>query len=137
MPIVEPAPLPPAPRDGRAARTGGPEIGQALVRGFFRRCPCCGAGRLFRSYIAPEPVCRACGIDLLQFRADDAPAYFTILLVGHVIVPAMLWLEMAQHPSTLLHALLWVPLTLALTVFLLPPVKGALIGVQWAFGVKS
>jgi uncharacterized protein (DUF983 family) len=136
MPIVESAPLSPAPRHGEASRTGG-GVGRALRRGLSLRCPCCGAGRLFRFYIAPEPVCRGCGIDLLQFRADDAPAYFTILLVGHVIVPSMLWLEMAQHPSTLFHSLLWVPLTVALTVFLLPPIKGALIGVQWAFGVKS
>jgi uncharacterized protein (DUF983 family) len=108
-----------------------------MRRGLQRRCPCCGGGRLFRGYVKQEPVCAGCGEDLLQFRADDAPAYFTILLVGHVIVPAMLALEVALHPSTLVHTLLWVPLTLAMTVLLLPPIKGALIGVQWAFGVKN
>jgi uncharacterized protein (DUF983 family) len=137
MPIIEPAHLSPAPQDAPANSTGGTGLLQALLRGFSRRCPGCGAGHLFRGYVKQEPVCTGCGADLLQFRADDAPAYFTILLVGHVIVPAMLWLEVSQHPSTLLHLLLWVPLTLAMTLFLLPPVKGALIGVQWAFGVKS
>jgi uncharacterized protein (DUF983 family) len=108
-----------------------------MRRGLQRRCPSCGHGRLFGGYVKQEPVCAGCGEDLLRFRADDAPAYFTILLVGHVIVPAMLALEVALHPSTLVHMLLWVPLTLAMTVLLLPPIKGALIGVQWAFGVKT
>jgi uncharacterized protein (DUF983 family) len=132
MPIAEPDPFA-AARPGAAASG----FGQALRRGLSRRCPGCGHGPLFRGYIKPEPSCSACGADLLQYRSDDAPAYFTILLVGHVIVPAMLMLEVSQHPSTLLHAVIWVPLTLAMTLLLLPPVKGALIGVQWAFGVRS
>lgn len=72
-----------------------------------------------------------------EFRSDDAPPYFTILLVGHVIVPAMLLLEQMQHPPEWLHAALWVPLTLVLTAFLLPRNKGAVIGVQWANQIRG
>jgi uncharacterized protein (DUF983 family) len=137
MTIIAPAPTTaPSPSSSAAPREAGAVL-RAMRRGLQRRCPSCGGGRLFRGYVKQEPVCTGCGEDLLQFRADDAPAYFTILLVGHVIVPAMLMLEVARHPSTLVHTLLWVPLTLLMTFLLLPLVKGALIGVQWAFGVKN
>lgn len=108
-----------------------------LRRGIVGRCPACGVGRLFRGYLKPQPHCPRCGEDLLQYRADDAPAYFTILIVGHIVVPAMLMLEIAYHPSTALHLLLWIPLTLSLAILLLPRIKGALIGLQWALKVRS
>ena len=108
-----------------------------MRRGFARRCPACGAGQLYRGYVKQQPRCSQCGEDLLQYRADDAPAYFTILIVGHIVVPAVLMLEMHYHPPTSVHLMLWIPLTLALTVLLLPPIKGALIGLQWALRLKS
>jgi len=110
---------------------------QGLRRGFARRCPSCGVGRLYHGYVKQQPQCSHCGEDLLQYRADDAPAYFTILIVGHIVVPAILLLEMYYHPPTSLHLMLWIPLTLALTVFLLPRIKGALIGLQWALQLRS
>ena len=110
---------------------------QGLRRGFVRRCPSCGVGRLYHGYVKQQPQCSHCGEDLLQYRADDAPAYFTILIVGHIVVPAILLLEMYYHPPTSLHLMLWIPLTLALTVFLLPRIKGALIGLQWALQLRS
>ena len=109
----------------------------ALRRGFRRVCPRCGAGRLFDGYVTQFTRCTACGLDLAAFRADDAPAYFTILLVGHIVVPAMLMVEMAYHPSVAVHLALWLPATLGLTLLLLPPVKGTLIALQWKLSVKS
>lgn len=108
-----------------------------MRRGFARRCPACGVGRLYHGYVKQQEYCSQCGENLLQYRADDAPAYFTILIVGHIVVPAILLLEMSYHPSTSLHLMLWIPLTLALTVSLLPPIKGALIGLQWALQLRS
>jgi uncharacterized protein (DUF983 family) len=105
--------------------------GQVLRRGLARHCPRCGKGRLFSGYIKQHAQCRCCGQDLIAFRADDAPAYFTILIVGHVVVPSMLALEIAYHPPTIVHLLLWLPTTLALTLLLLPPIKGLLIALQW------
>ncbi len=65
-------------------------------------------------------------------RADDAPAYFVILIVGHIVVPLALVVEVAYAPPYWLHAVLWLPLTLGLAIGLLQPVKGAIVGWQWA-----
>ncbi len=108
-----------------------------MSRGLCSRCPACGEGALFRGYVKQHQVCSHCGVDLFAYRADDAPAYFTILFVGHILVPAMLIVEFAYHPSTAIHLLLWLPLTALLSFALLPRIKGALIGLQWALQVRS
>lgn len=108
----------------------------ALLRGFRGACPVCGSGRLFTGYVRLNPACTHCRTPLTPHRADDAPAYFTIFIVGHMIVPAMLVLERTAHPALWVHWILWIPLTLALTLLLLPRVKGAVIGLQWALDVR-
>jgi uncharacterized protein (DUF983 family) len=74
----------------------------------------------------------SCGEELHHHRADDAPPYFTIIIVGHVVVSLLLAVEMAYRPPLWLHAALWLPLTVLLALVLLPPVKGVLVGLQWA-----
>lgn len=110
---------------------------RALRLGFQQLCPRCGRGQMFFRYLKVEPACARCGLALSSFRADDAPPYFTILLVGHVIIPAMLMLEQNAHPPEWVHMLLWVPLTLALTLLLLPRIKGAVIGWHWAAAIRG
>lgn len=127
MPLTPNAPTPDTPKPWLLG----------LRRGFAQRCPKCGNGLLFRSYLKVNQCCVNCGLELGEFRSDDAPPYFTILLVGHVIVPAMLLLEQLKHPPEWIHAALWVPLTLLLTAFLLPRIKGAVIGVQWANQIRG
>jgi uncharacterized protein (DUF983 family) len=105
---------------------------QALWRGFQCCCPACGRGALFRSFLKCAESCPACGEELHHQRADDAPPYFTMVIVGHVIVPTMLVVEKIWKPDLLFHAAIWLPLTLILTLALLPRVKGAVIGMQWA-----
>lgn len=107
-------------------------VWQAMRRGFGLRCPSCGTGKLFHSYLKVSDTCPACGEDLSHQRADDAPPYFTIVVVGHIIVPAALVLEQSMHPETWVHMALWLPLTLGLTLGLLPCIKGAVVGLQWA-----
>jgi uncharacterized protein (DUF983 family) len=106
---------------------------RAMWRGFSQRCPNCGEGRLFRSFLKVVDRCSVCGEDLHHQRADDAPAYFTIVVVGHVVVGGVLWLERAYAPSSWVHAMIWLPLTLVSSLWLLPRVKGTLVGLQWAF----
>ena len=117
-------------------RSGEPaaprKVWRAMRRGFGRRCPKCGAGQLFRSYLKVADRCAACGEELHHQRADDAPAYFTIVIVGHVIIGGVLWLERAHAPATWVHAIVWLPLTLLSSLWLLPRVKGTLVGLQWA-----
>jgi uncharacterized protein (DUF983 family) len=105
---------------------------QALKRGLLGRCPHCGEGRMFRAFLKVADHCPACGEVLHHHRADDAPAYFVILIVGHIVVPLAMSVEMAYTPSYWLHAALWLPLTLGLSLSLLQPIKGALVGLQWA-----
>ena len=104
----------------------------AMRRGFAHRCPACGTGNIFQSFLKVAGTCPSCGEDLHHHRADDAPPYFTILIVGHIIGAGILMLEQAYAPETWVHYAIWMPLLLAMTFWLLPRIKGALVGLQWA-----
>lgn len=104
----------------------------ALWRGLRCRCPSCGEGKLFRAFLKVADTCPSCGTALHHHRADDAPAYFNIFIVGHLVVPASLAVEFNFAPPYWLHVAIWVPLTIGLSVGLLQPVKGAIVGWQWA-----
>lgn len=104
----------------------------AMLRGFLRRCPACGQGPLFAGYLETAAHCASCQEELHHQRADDAPAYFTITLAGHIIIPLVVAAELAWQWPYWLHAAVWLPFTLGLTFWLMPRVKGAVIGLQWA-----
>jgi uncharacterized protein (DUF983 family) len=87
---------------------------------------------MFASYVGVKPTCPTCGTELRHHRADDAPPYVTIMIVGHIIGPLVVLLEKLASPSLSLQFALWLPLTLLSTLWLLPRVKGAIIGLQWA-----
>ncbi len=109
----------------------------ALSRGLRGRCPACGRGSLFWRYLKVSPHCPACDHDLARYPADDGPAYFTILIVGHLIIAPLLLFPIIWQASPLvvLPATL-IPLA-GLTLALLPRVKGGFIGVMYALGVKD
>lgn len=107
-------------------------MGPAMLRGWRRRCPNCGAGPLLKGYLTVRAACPVCGEDLHHQRADDAPPYFTIFAVGHIVIPLMLVVEKLWQPALWIHFAMWLPLTVALTFWLLPRFKGAVIGLQWA-----
>ncbi len=104
----------------------------ALTRGFRRMCPRCGQGRLFSGYLTVPEACSSCGLVFEPLRADDAPAYFTIFIVGHVIVTALLMVEKLEHPDPWIQFAIWIPLAIVMTFGLLPFVKGAVMGVIYA-----
>jgi uncharacterized protein (DUF983 family) len=110
----------------------GRNLAQALTRGFRCRCPNCGQGSMFRAFLKVADNCTTCGEPLHHQRADDAPAYFVILIVGHLIVPIALAVEVAFAPSYWTHAALWLPMTIGMALGLLQPVKGTIVAVQWA-----
>jgi uncharacterized protein (DUF983 family) len=95
------------------------------------RCPRCGRGRLFTGFLTLAPRCEACGLDYGFADAGDGPAVFVILLVGLVVVAAAVIVEFVWRPPYWLHALLWIPTTLALSLGLLRPLKGLLIALQF------
>jgi len=109
-----------------------PRLATAMWRGACGKCPNCGAAKLFRGYLKVTPNCAACAAPLGLARADDAPPYFTILVVGHIVVPLMLVLERAYAPPPLVQTAIWVPVTLVLALALLRPIKGATVGVMVA-----
>lgn len=111
-----------------------PSTFSSIRRGFRQRCPNCGAGRLFFGYLKPVAACDLCGADFGHIRADDFPPYLTILLVGHLIVPAVLISE-RWGLSTAMQTAIWLPVTLALSLLLLPCFKGAVIGLMWSLGM--
>jgi uncharacterized protein (DUF983 family) len=105
---------------------------RALAGGVRGRCPNCDRGSMFRAFLKVADRCPVCGEELHHHRADDAPAYFVILIVGHIVVPLALFIEVAYEPPYWLHFLLWMPLTIALSIGLLQPIKGAIVAWQWA-----
>jgi len=120
----------PHQHDGRS--TGPRPILQSILRGARQKCPACGVGAMFRRYLKVSDDCPHCGEALHHQRADDAPPYFTIVFVGHVVVALVLSVEMTYHPPMWLHAALWLPLTVILALIALPLIKGALVALQWA-----
>lgn len=110
---------------------------RSLKRGFLRRCPRCGAPHIFAGYLKLKPRCANCDLDPNVYRADDGPAYFTILIVGHVIMLGLVAMETTVAPAIWVEAAIWLPLTLGMTLGLLPLIKGAMVGAQWAWDIQA
>ena len=108
------------------------DVWTALKRGFRGRCPRCGQGKLFRAFLKVDDHCSVCQLDFTPHRADDLPAYLVIVIVGHIVVPTILWIETDYSPSVPLQLSIYLPLTLILSLVLLQPVKGAVVAIQWA-----
>lgn len=125
---------PAAPAAAAAEAAPMPEMKTAMLRGLRGACPACGQGKLFAGFLAVSDNCSHCTAPLGRVRADDAPPYFVIFAVGHVVVPGMLWLEKAYAPELWVHAAIWLPTTLAMTLALIRPVKGATIGLMLKLG---
>lgn len=104
----------------------------AMRRGFFGRCPACGAGRLFRAFLKVADHCPACHEAYHHHRADDLPAYLVIVVVGHIVVPVALAIETLAAPPVWLQLAIYLPLTFVMSILLIQPVKGAVVGLQWA-----
>ena len=113
---------------GRVARP----LWTAMNRGALGRCPHCGEGKLFIGFTKSVDKCNVCGEELYHHRADDLPAYLVIVIVGHIVLGAFMAVEATSTLSMWQHIAIWVPLTIVLSVALLQPVKGAVIGLQWA-----
>jgi len=108
------------------------DLWSALRRGLRGRCPRCGEGKLFRAFLKVDDHCSACGQDFTAHRADDLPAYLVIIIVGHIVVPAALWIETNYSPAVWLQLAIYLPLTFVSSLLLLQPIKGAVVGFQWA-----
>jgi uncharacterized protein (DUF983 family) len=111
-------------------------ISRAMFRGLAGRCPNCGQGALFYRYLKVNPLCPACGHDLDRYPSDDGPAYFTILLTGHmVVIPLLLFPVIWKAPLALAIPGTLIPLAV-FTLLFLPRVKGAVVGLLYALKVN-
>ncbi|GHC62335.1 DUF983 domain-containing protein [Limoniibacter endophyticus] len=118
--------------EDKAQKPAERSLWTAMKNGFFCRCPRCGQGRLFSSFLKTAPACEVCGQEFHHHRADDLPAYLVIFLVGHIVVAGFMGAEQAFSLSMWAHLAIWLPITLVLSLALLNPVKGAVVGLQWA-----
>jgi len=108
-----------------------------MKRGLALRCPSCGAAPLYRSYLKVEPVCPACGAENGEHRVDDAASYFTVLIVGHVVVAPMLAFELLWNASLALVLGIALPAVGLVALGALPFVKGAIIGLMSAHARRA
>ncbi|WP_341987535.1 DUF983 domain-containing protein [Azorhizobium sp. AG788] len=102
-----------------------------FAAGLACRCPRCGKGKLFKGFLGMPPKCEVCGLDYGFIDAGDGPAVFVILIGGALIVGLALWVEVKFEPPLWLHALLWIPGILIVTLGLLRPFKGILVALQY------
>ena len=102
-----------------------------LWNGLRGKCPACGKGHMFRAFLKVADRCDVCGEELHHQRADDFPAYLVIVIVGHLVVPLILNVEMSYQPAYWVHAVLWLPLILVTTLLPLRSMKSLLIALQF------
>lgn len=126
-----------APAIAKPAESEPRSLPNALGRGLAGQCPACGRGRLFKRFLKPVEACGACQTEMHHHRADDLPPYLVIFIVGHVVVGAWMMTETLWTLSSWQHLALWVPLTVVAALALMQPVKGAVIGLQWALGMHG
>ncbi len=117
-----------SPKNGHEGR----DLWPAIRHGLHQRCPNCGTGKIYKSYLKVRDTCQNCGQELHHHRADDGPAYLTILIVGHILAPLILVLYRTFRPEPLVMASLLSAGTVILSLFLLPRLKGGMIAFQWA-----
>jgi uncharacterized protein (DUF983 family) len=109
----------------------------AMRRGFMGRCPVCNKGRLFGRFLKVADHCDACGTEFHHHRADDLPPYLVIFIVGHLIGYGILMTETKLEVPLWVHLATWPALTLILCLALLQPMKGAVVGLQYALGMHG
>lgn len=120
------------PADGEAALPSPPSgVGEALSRGLSMRCAACGSGHMFQTFLQPVKTCAECGVDWRKRAADDFPPYLVILLVGHIIAPAVIFTEITWQLPLWVQLPLWLSLVALLALGLMQPVKGAVMAFQW------
>jgi uncharacterized protein (DUF983 family) len=108
-----------------------------FATGVHGRCPRCGKGQLFEGFLTVRARCEACGLDLSFADSGDGPAVFIMMFVGFVVVGLALFVEFKFHPPYWVHAVLWIPLVLGLSIGLLRPLKGLLIAQQYRHRAES
>ncbi len=109
----------------------------SLMRGLHGKCPACNEGSVFRAHLKVADACSKCGEEFHHHRADDFPAYIVILILGHILVPLVMFTEKHFSPPYLFHVLVWPPVAVGLSWLMLQPVKGMVVALQWHMGLHG
>ena len=104
----------------------------SMTRGWRRRCPKCGNGQVMKGYLKVNTACPVCREELYHHKADDGPAYLTILFVGHLMAPLLHVVFVRYRPDPLTLFTIFAVGCVGLSLYLLPRLKGAIVGYQWA-----
>lgn len=107
------------------------EAASPYLAGLMCRCPRCGRGKMFAGFLTLAPKCACCGLDYSFADAGDGPAVFVILFTGFIVATAAVVVEFVWRPPYWLHAILWIPAILVVSLGLLRPLKGLLIAIQY------
>ncbi|MEQ8968504.1 MAG: DUF983 domain-containing protein [Azospirillaceae bacterium] len=102
-----------------------------LGTGVACRCPRCGEGRLFTGFLTVVDRCESCGLPLAEHDSGDGPAVLLIFVLGFVVVPIVLWIEMAFRPALWVHAIVSLVLVLGLALAMLRPAKAMMLALQY------
>ncbi|KRB85867.1 hypothetical protein ASE00_03655 [Sphingomonas sp. Root710] len=108
------------------------DLRTAMTRGLKGCCPACGEARLFARFLKPVGHCPACGQSWAHQRADDLPAYLVVLILGHILVPIVVAVNLRYDMPIWVQMTLWPGLALVIALLMIQPAKGAVIGLQWA-----
>ena len=123
-----------AARDEGSSRAVGVSVApittplKAAIRG---QCPRCGQGRLFQGFLKVRPACEACGLDFTRIQTGDGPATFIMQIAGFIVGFSALFVEIRFHPPMWVHLIVWLPLVVALSLALMRPGRGLMIGLQY------
>lgn len=112
-------------------------LGRSMWRGLCKRCPRCGHGSLVVQYLKPTSGCPECGEAYDSIRTDDFAPWLTVLMLGHLLMPAAVSLERLVHPPLWVHLVVWVPLGIEMVIVLLPRAKGLALGLMWSLGLRG
>lgn len=123
-----PVDINPSPDQARNERKPVP----AMLDGLKSRCPNCHEGAMFSGFLKVNDRCPNCGEELHHHRADDFPPYLVIFIVGHIVVTGVMIVEASTDWSMLTQLAIWIPVTIAMSLALLRPLKGLVVGLQWA-----
>ncbi len=108
------------------------DIWQSIRRGLMCKCPRCNTGSTYYKYLKVVDNCTHCGQELHHHRADDLPPYIGITIVGHIVLSSAVLVQILYEPAMWVHLVIWIPLIIILSLALLPSIKAALVGLQWA-----
>lgn len=116
-----------------ATQTAERPLWPAIGRGLLGKCPRCGEAPLFARYLRQVDECPCCGERWSEIRADDAPPWLTILIVGHILAPFMIAVVRDELLPPWLATTGCVAIALALCLLILPRAKGLFIALIWAW----